>query len=48
MDKESKRELNPDEIGKLGKPERQFEKYQIQKQYGAINMCTAVALSYRY
>ena len=48
LDKESKRELNQDEIGKLGKPESQFEKLQIRKQYGAINMCTAVALSYRY
>ena len=49
LDKEAKRDLNSEETKKLGEPEGQFEKIRIKRQPdGAINICTAIAISYRY
>ncbi len=41
--------MNSEETKKLGEPEGQFEKIRIKRQPdGAINICTAIAISYRY
>ena len=41
--------MNSEETKKLGEPEGQFEKIRIKRQPdGAINICIAIAISYRY
>ena len=49
LEKKAKRDMNSEEKNKLGEPEGQFEKIRIKRQPdGAINICTTIAISYRY
>ena len=48
LEEVSKTELSPEETQKLGEPESQFSKFHnVRKIYAAIDICVAVALTYR-